>query len=70
MITSKQIITPRTVSTRVASAIALGIGCLASASAFANDSTDNPYSPAYGHSYRHGAVPTREASPTLIEVSW
>ncbi len=23
--------------------------------------TDNPYAPAYGHPYRHGAVPTREA---------
>lgn len=26
-----------------------------------NQQSQNPYSPAYGHPYRHGAVPTREA---------
>jgi serine protease len=26
-----------------------------------NQQVENPYSPAYGHPYRHGAVPTREA---------
>ena len=37
---------------------------LAAGGAFAADNTasqiTNPYSPAYGHSYRHGVVPTRE----------
>src|SRR5690349_21597422 len=25
----------------------------------------NPYSPAYGHSYRHGAIPTRELNTKM-----
>ncbi|HUE48097.1 MAG TPA: hypothetical protein VMO54_02755 [Steroidobacteraceae bacterium] len=39
------------------------IGCLAAASPLAADDslTENPFAPAYGHAYRHGAVPTREA---------
>ena len=40
------------------SALALVIGCVAATSAFG---TENPYSPANGHPYRHGVVPTREA---------
>jgi hypothetical protein len=27
--------------------------------------TDNPFAPAYGHPYRHGAVPTREAAEQM-----
>jgi hypothetical protein len=27
--------------------------------------TDNPYSPAFDHSYRHGVVPTREAQQQM-----
>src|SRR5215469_9248747 len=27
--------------------------------------TDNPFAPAYGHSYRHGAVPTRAAASRI-----
>src|SRR2546421_12672876 len=40
------------------------IGCLAAggASAAGERLTENPYAPAYGHAYRHGAVPTREAA--------
>lgn len=42
-----------------------GLFALAAGSAFAMQNADqkigNPYSPAYGHPYRHGAVPTREA---------
>jgi serine protease len=42
-----------------------GLLALAAGSAFAADNAtpqiSNPYSPAYGHAYRHGAVPTREA---------
>ena len=49
--------------------IALGIGCMAAGSAFGNDSTDNPYSPAYGHAYRHGVVPTREAWEHMKEYA-
>src|SRR5438309_2108150 len=39
------------------------IGCLAAAGAAGagGNLTENPYAPAYGHAYRHGAVPTREA---------
>src|SRR5262249_54237123 len=28
----------------------------------------NPYSPAYGHAYRHGAVPTRETAAKMRSV--
>src|SRR6266853_2118018 len=40
------------------------IGCLAAASPLAADESlaENPYAPAYGHAYRHGAVQTREAA--------
>ena len=31
--------------------------------------TTNPYSPAYGHAYRHGAVPTREAHQRMRQYS-
>jgi serine protease len=39
------------------------IGCLAFVSSLGAGEplTANPYAPAYGHAYRHGAVPTREA---------
>src|SRR5437763_1817027 len=39
------------------------LGCLAAAGSLAADEslTENPYAPAYGHAYRHGAVPTRAA---------
>ncbi|RUL73643.1 hypothetical protein [Dyella choica] len=42
-----------------------GLLALTAGSAFAAQNTEsrisNPYSPAYGHAYRHGAVPTRAA---------
>jgi serine protease len=43
------------------------IGCLGVASPLAADDslTENPYAPAYGHAYRHGAVPTREAAQQM-----
>jgi serine protease len=41
-------------------AVVLVAGGLAVAGS-AQASTTNPYAPAYGHPYRHGAVPTREA---------
>ena len=43
------------------------IGCLAAAGSLAADEslTENPYAPAYGHAYRHGAVPTREAAQRM-----
>src|SRR2546421_5834992 len=41
-------------------ALALGAAALASVGT-AQAATGNPYAPAYGHSYRHGAVATREA---------
>jgi serine protease len=69
VITSKQTSPRRKASTLVASAIALGVGCLTSACALAGDGSDNPYSPAYGHSYRHGVVPTREAWEHMKEYA-
>jgi len=56
-------------STLTASIAALALGCLATGRASANDSTDNPYSPAYGHTYRHGVVPTREAWEHMKEYA-
>src|SRR2546421_7130498 len=43
--------------------------CLAAASSLAADESlsENPYAPAYGHAYRHGAVPTREAAQRMRE---
>ena len=41
-------------------ALALGAAALASVGT-AQAATGNPYAPAYGHSYRHGAIATREA---------
>src|SRR5439155_18040034 len=43
------------------SALALGAAGLAFAGNASADATGNPYSPAYQHGYRHGAVPTRQA---------
>ncbi|HEU4669585.1 MAG TPA: pre-peptidase C-terminal domain-containing protein [Dyella sp.] len=38
--------------------------------AFANGpQTGNPYSPAYGHAYRHGVVPTREAHARMKQFA-
>ncbi|SRR6266436_9093457 len=43
------------------------IGCLAAAGSLAAGEglAENPYAPAYGHPYRHGAVPTREAAQQM-----
>jgi serine protease len=48
------------------------IGCLAAGTALAQDNgADNPYSPANGHAYRHGVVPTREAWEHMKEwATW
>ncbi|TLY97139.1 MAG: hypothetical protein E6K36_20010, partial [Gammaproteobacteria bacterium] len=45
------------------------LGCLAAAASLAAGErlTENPYAPAYGHAYRHGAVPTREAARRMRE---
>ena len=45
------------------------ISCLAAATSLAADESlaENPYAPAYGHAYRHGAVPTREAAQQMRE---
>ena len=56
-------------SSLAAAIAALALGSLATGSTFAADSTDNPYSPAYGHSYRHGVVPTREAWEHMKEYA-
>ena len=69
MITSRHSNSSATASSLAASAVALALGCIAAGSAFAGDSTDNPYSPAYGHAYRHGVVPTREAWEHMKEYA-
>src|SRR6266446_3062743 len=48
-------------------ATAAFIGCLAAAGSLAAGEglAENPYAPAYGHPYRHGAVPTREAAQQM-----
>src|ERR1700730_18455417 len=45
------------------------MGCLAAVGSLgaADPLTENPYAPAYGHAYRHGAVPTREALQRMRE---
>jgi PKD domain len=53
----------------VMSAIALVIAGAATGTAFADDAHDNPFSPAYGHAYRHGVVPTREAWEHMKEYA-
>ena len=57
----------RRIAFRAASAAALALGCCTAGAALA--ATDNPYSPAYGHSYRHGVVPTREAWEHMKEYA-
>ncbi|WP_266170905.1 PKD domain-containing protein [Dyella subtropica] len=44
-------------------AIVLAVMSLGASTAIAadNNGSDNPFAPSYGHSYRHGAVPSREA---------
>ncbi|MDE2086968.1 MAG: hypothetical protein KGI63_07030, partial [Xanthomonadaceae bacterium] len=39
--------------------LGLGSGSLLAQSANGNSSEFNPYAPASGHAYRHGAIPTR-----------
>jgi PKD domain len=47
---------------RLAAPMTMAIACLASGAAFGQGlGADNPYSPANGHPYRRGVVPTREA---------
>jgi len=45
------------------------MGCLAAVGSLGAGEplTENPYAPAYGHAYRHGAVPTREALQRMRE---
>ena len=55
---------------RPALAAAAVIGGLAVGAALSADDlrlADNPFAPAYGHEYRHGAVPTREAKLHMDE---
>ncbi|HEX6499465.1 MAG TPA: hypothetical protein VF054_10590, partial [Micromonosporaceae bacterium] len=47
------------------SSLALSVGALAAAAGSANAAAPNPYSPAYQHPYRHGAVPTRETASAM-----
>jgi hypothetical protein len=48
--------------------LVLSLACLAAGGVRADEPlTANPYAPAYGHPYRHGAVPTREAAEKMRE---
>jgi len=59
---SEHLPAPRRTSRVALPALTMAIACLASGAAFGQDlGADNPYSPAHGHAYRHGVVPTREA---------
>jgi Putative Ig domain len=49
----------RSAAVAFATIAAAGGLALAAGSASAGGTVSNPYSPAYGHSYRHGTVPTR-----------
>lgn len=64
--------TSKTRASRIGIAMAALAACVASGSAFAdNMGNDNPYSPANGHAYRHGVVPTREAWQHMKEwATW
>ncbi|MDE2307645.1 MAG: hypothetical protein KGJ97_05060, partial [Xanthomonadaceae bacterium] len=46
-----------------------GAAALASGGSEFVPQTQNPYSPAYGHAYRHGAVPTREAQHLMNQYA-
>ena len=59
----------RKTSALLASAVVLTAGCLGMNAAIADDAHDNPYSPAYGHAYRHGVAPTREAWEHMKEFA-
>src|SRR5207253_9773431 len=57
-------------ASRPAAAAAAVIGGLAVGAALSADDlrlADNPLAPAYGHEYRHGAVPTRDAKLHMDE---
>ncbi len=55
----------------LSAAVALAVGSTAALSAASaarvpgGGTTANPYSPAYGHPYRHGAVPTLRAAAAM-----
>ncbi len=50
-----------TLKTAIATALMAGMACSVAASA----NEFNPYSPAYGHPYRHGVIPTREVNAAM-----
>ncbi|GGM92813.1 hypothetical protein GCM10009721_18290 [Terrabacter tumescens] len=54
-----------TVATAFAASAAAPVASAPSASAASDGGVTNPYSPAYGHPYRHGAVPTRELNTQM-----
>ncbi|WP_266170906.1 hypothetical protein [Dyella subtropica] len=55
----------------ISAATVLAVIGLSAGAAIAADDTgsDNPYAPSYGHPYRHGAVPTREAHSHIREYA-
>ncbi|SFS03693.1 serine protease [Dyella sp. OK004] len=55
--------------TLAGSAIATGNGSNASNGNTAAQAAGNPYAPNYGHSYRHGAIPTREAHSKMKQYA-
>ncbi|WP_266169025.1 PKD domain-containing protein [Dyella subtropica] len=55
--------------TLAGSTMATGNGSNASNGNNAAQAGGNPYAPSYGHSYRHGAVPTREANSKMKQYA-
>ena len=54
-----------TVATAFAASAAAPAASAPSPSSASGGGVTNPYSPAYGHPYRHGAVPTRELNTQM-----
>ena len=61
MKTSIQSSKVKIISLAITSILGLASGNLLAQTTSSQNETVNPHSPSYGHSYRHGAVPTREA---------
>jgi serine protease len=55
----------------ITAALVFTLTSLSAGAAYAADQSgsDNPFAPSYGHSYRHGAVPSREAHARMKQFS-
>jgi serine protease len=55
--------------TSTLSRLALGLAIVSASSAALAGSVTNPYSPRYGHEYRHGVIPTRAVQEAMMQWS-